>query len=141
MANLGSYFTASAYFGLSPAYNQTFNLNGGLSLFFITLVLSIVTIIGMWKMFEKAGKPGWASIVPVYNIVVMLEIIKKPTWMVLLFFIPFVNFIVGLIIVFDIAREFGKGILFAIGMILFPFIFYPILGFGKSTYANAPAAI
>ncbi len=146
------YFTASTYSGLSPIFNEAINGGNGSFAFWgtlsanpssllITLILSVLTVAGMWKMFQKAGKPGWASIIPIYNIVIMLEIAKKPIWWVILYFIPLVNLVVGLIVIFDIAKEFGKGIGFAIGMIFLPFIFFPILGFGKSAYANAPAAI
>lgn len=145
--NPASYLTASAYSGLSPIFNESvkggvksFAVWGTVSFgpltFLITLILSVLTIVGMWKIFVKAGKPGWASIVPIYNLVIMLEIVKKPTWWVILYFIPFVNIIVGLIIIFDLAKSFGKGIGFTIGMILLPFIFYPILGLGKSAYTS-----
>ena len=88
----------------------------------------------MWKIFSKAGQPGWAAIIPVYNMVVLLQIVKKPIWWILLLIIPFVNIIIGLIVLYRLARVFGKGIGFTLGLIFLSIIFYPILAFGKSTY-------
>lgn len=103
-------------------------------IFLITFIVSIFVIAGIWKIFKKAGKPGWASIVPVYNIVVMLEVVNKPIWWILLYFIPFVNMIVGLLVIYELAKIFKRGIGFTLGLVFLPFIFYPILGFGKSEY-------
>ena len=99
----------------------------------------LLIIVPMWKLFEKAGKPGWAAIIPIYNIIVILEIIGEPTWWVLLFFIPFVNFIMVIILMAKFAAAFGKGAGFTVGLIVLPFIFYPILGFGKSQYVGSAA--
>lgn len=121
-----------------PCHKETFVLFGIIWLtpfiFFITFIASVFAIAGIWKIFSKAGKPGWASIVPVYNLVVMLEVIDRPIWWILLYFIPFVNMIVALIVVYELSKMFKKGIGFTLGLVFFPFIFYPILGFGKSEY-------
>jgi len=101
---------------------------------FVWLAVIILILIGIWKVFTKAGKPGWASIVPIYNIIVLLEIAGKPTWWILLYLIPFVNIIIGIIVTVEVARQFGQGIGFALGLIFLPFIFYPILGFGNARY-------
>ena len=106
----------------------------------IELALVIVIIAGLWKIVVKAGKPGWAAIMPIYNLVVMLEIIGKPIWWILLFFIPCVNIVVSILVAVELAKCFGQGAGFAVGMILLPFVFYPILGFGDSRYRGpAPA--
>lgn len=106
----------------------------------VELALVIAIIAGIWKIFVKAGKPGWAAIIPIYNLVVMLEIIGKPLWWILLYFIPCVNIIVSILVAVELAKCFGQGAGFAVGMILLPFIFYPILGFGDSRYRGpAPA--
>ncbi len=94
----------------------------------------LLLIISLWKIFTKAGKPGWASIVPVYNFIVQLEIINRPLWWILLMFIPFVNFIIVIILINDLAKVFGKGPGFTVGLLFLPFIFYPILAFGSATY-------
>ena len=99
------------------------------------LGIMIVIIAGYWKTFEKAGKPGWASLIPFYNIYVMLEIVGRPGWWLILFFIPFVNFVVLILISIDMAKSFGKGDGFGILMLwlLMP-IGYLMLGFGDAEY-------
>ena len=77
---------------------------GGL-LYMAIIVLSIV---GLWKLFEKAGKPGWASLIPIYNIIVMFEIVGKPMWQLVLFFIPFANIYVAITLVIGLAKSYGK---------------------------------
>lgn len=100
----------------------------------------ILMIAGVWKIFTKAGQPGWASIVPIYNWYVWCKIVGRPGWWVILFFIPFVNLIVGIILCIDLAKSFGKGVGFGIGLILLPVIFCPILGFGSAQYQRPAAA-
>lgn len=104
----------------------------------LPLVLLLLMIAGLWTTFTKAGQPGWAAIIPIYNIFILLKIVGRPAWWLLLFFIPIVNFIVGVIISIDVAKAFEKGVGFAIGLLILPVIFYPILGLGDSTYAGAP---
>ncbi|MBV8547119.1 MAG: signal peptidase I [Acidobacteria bacterium] len=103
------------------------------------IVIVLLVVIGMWKVFVKAGKPGWAAIIPIYNMIVLLEIAGKPLWWIILLLIPFVNFIVAIILLIAVARNFGKGIGFALGLLLLPFIFYPILGFGDARYQPVAA--
>ena len=111
----------------------------GLLFWVIWLGFIIFCIAGIWKTFEKAGKPGWAAIVPIYNVIVMLEIAGKPIWWIILYLIPVVNIIVAFMVMAAFARNFGKGTGFAIGLVFLPFIFYPILGFGDATYQPAAA--
>lgn len=109
----------------------------------IYLAIIIFYIYCGWKLYEKAGKPGWAAIVPIYNIIVLLEIIKKPLWWIVLLFIPLVNFVVLILIYVELAKAFGKGTGFAVGLLLLSFIFYPILALGDAKYVYgepAPAA-
>ena len=101
----------------------------------VWLAVVIVCVAGIWKTFEKAGKPGWACLVPIYNVFVMLQIAGKPAWWLLLFLIPFVNLIVAIIVMIEIARRFGKGPGFGIGLAFLGFIFFPILGFGSAQYS------
>ena len=105
-------------------------------LILISLLIALVTIIGMWKVFTKAGKPGWASIIPIYNLIVLLEIAGRPLWWFVLLLIPFVNFIVILIIFIDVAKSFGQGTGFGLGLALLGPIFFPILGFGSARYVG-----
>lgn len=106
----------------------------------IWLALAALVIIGMWKVFTKAGKPGWAAIIPIYNLIVLLEIVGKPLWWIILMFIPFVNIVIGIMVAIELAKVFGKGTGFAIGLVLLPVVFYPILGFGDAKYLGQPAA-
>jgi len=101
----------------------------------IWLAVALLMVVGMWKMFSKAGKPGWACLVPIYNGVVLLDIAGKPIWWIILFFIPFVNLIPCILMPVGIARNFGRGTGTALGLIFLGFIFYPILGFGSAVYS------
>jgi Family of unknown function (DUF5684) len=103
------------------------------------LAFMILMIAACWKIFTKAGQPGWASIIPIYNWYILCKIVGRPGWWVILLLIPFVNFIVGIILCIDLAKSFGKGVGFAIGLILLGVIFFPILGFGSAQY-QGPAA-
>jgi hypothetical protein len=106
----------------------------------IELGIFVVIIAGMWKTFAKAGQPGWAAIVPIYNVYVLCKVGGRPGWWLILFFIPFVNVIIAAILSIDIAKAFGKGIGFGVGLWLLGFIFYPILGFGSAQYQGPAAA-
>lgn len=108
---------------------------GGVVLLVYGLMLFAI-IAGTWAIFAKAGKPGWASIVPIYNAIVFLEIVGRPIWWVILLFIPCVGFVVSIVLLADLAKSFGKGVGFAVGMIFLPFIFVPLLGFGDAKYAG-----
>ncbi len=100
----------------------------------IYLAIIILIIASFWMVFSKAGKPGWAAIIPIYNIIVMLQIVGRPWWWILLMFIPIVGLVIAIIVSIDMAKSFGKGTGFGIGLALLGFIFYPILGFGSATY-------
>jgi hypothetical protein len=106
----------------------------GVGMMLVWCAVVLILIISMWKIFTKAGKPGWAAIVPIYNMIVMLEIACKPIWWFILLLIPLVNIIVIIIVLIELAKRFGKGVGFAIGMLILPFIFYPMLAFGDSKY-------
>jgi Family of unknown function (DUF5684) len=101
------------------------------------LVIVVVAIAGYWKTFEKAGKPGWGAIIPIYNVILLLQIAGKPTWWLVLFLIPIVNVVIAILMSLDVAKNFGKGPGFGIGLAFLGFIFYPILGFGDAVYRPA----
>ena len=105
-----------------------------LSITVLYLGLIILILAGMWKVFSKAGQPGWAAIIPIYNIYILLKIVCKPGWWLILYIIPLVNIIIVIIVTNNLAKRFKKGIGFTIGLIFLPFIFFPILGFGDATY-------
>jgi hypothetical protein len=100
----------------------------------IYFALLAVAIAGIWKTFVKAGKPGWAAIVPFYNVFVLVEISGRPVWWFLLFFIPCVNIVISIMVMIDVAAKFGKSAGFGVGLALLGFIFFPILGFGDAQY-------
>jgi hypothetical protein len=100
--------------------------------------LIALIIAGVWKTFAKAGKPGWAAIIPIYNIIIMLEIAGKPIWWIILFLIPCVNIIMAIILCIEFAKAYGKGAGFGLGLAFLGFIFFPILGFGDAKYVGVP---
>jgi hypothetical protein len=112
---------------------------GGIIPGIIGLIVMIVIFAGIWKVFTKAGQPGWAVLIPIYNAYVLCKIAGKSGWWVLLMLLPCVGFIFAIIVTIGVAQNFGKGIGFALGLIFLPFIFYPILGYGDASYQVAPA--
>lgn len=98
-------------------------------------IVFVVIIAANWRIYQKAGKPGWASIIPFYNIIVLLEIVGKPLlWFFLIIFVPIANIIFGIWTLNLLSKSFGKSSGFTVGLIFLPFIFYPILGFGNAEY-------
>jgi hypothetical protein len=89
---------------------------------------------GEWKVFTKAGQPGWAVLIPIYNIYVTLKTAGKPGWWLILAFIPIANVVVAILIPIGIVNDFGKGAGFGLGLLFLGFIFYPILAFGDAQY-------
>jgi len=108
----------------------------GLIVLLFFLALALVPLAGMWKVFEKAGQPGWAAIIPILNIFYLLEIADKDTWWLILFLIPFVNFLVSAVVMIDVAKNFGKGPGYGLGLFFLSFIFWPLLGFGDAEYVG-----
>ena len=106
----------------------------GAGFMIVWLAIAVLMIASMWKVFVKAGKPGWAAIIPIYNFVVLCEIAGKPAWWVVLLFVPFVNFVVIIILSIALAKKFGKGTGYGIGLALLGIVFYPMLGFGSAQY-------
>ena len=100
----------------------------------LSIGLGILTIVAMWILYDRAGKPGWAAIVPVYNVIVMLEITGKPTWWILLILIPFVGIVFYLIVHFAFMDAFGQGILMSLLSLIVPWIIFPMMAFGGAVY-------
>jgi hypothetical protein len=101
------------------------------------LAVAIFFIVCSWKIYQKAGKPGWTSIVPIYNAIIMLDIIRKPRWWIILMIIPYVNLVMAFIVSYHLAKVFGKDIGYMLGLVFLPFIFYPMLAFGSAQYNGA----
>jgi len=122
---------------LAQSEDGTVNIGPGGML--VVLLVFILVIAGMWKVFTKAGKPGWAAIIPIYNMVVLLQIAGKPLWWIVLFFIPIVIIVIAAMIMIGVAKAFGKGTGFALGLLFLSPIFIPILGFSDAQYIGTPA--
>jgi hypothetical protein len=102
----------------------------------VYVAIIAVVVVGLWKVFVKARQPGWAALIPIFNIYILCIIAGKPAWWIVLFLIPIVNIIASIIVFLEVAKFFGKGPGFAIGMVFFPFVFLPILGFSNATYSG-----
>ncbi len=107
----------------------------GIVVLLFQLAIIIVMIMATWKVFDKAGQPGWACLVPFYNIYIFLVIAEKPAWWILLMLIPLVNIIFGVIACIAFAKKFGKDALFGIGIALLGIVFLPILAWGDAEYS------
>ena len=106
----------------------------GLLFLVIELGIAAVMIAGMWKLFVKAGQPGWAAIVPIYNTYVLTQITGRPILWFVLSLIPCVNLVAAWVLTQDLAKSFGKSSGYGIGLFLLSPIFLPMLGFGSDTY-------
>ena len=104
------------------------------------LLLMALVLAGWWKIFAKAGEPGWKALIPVYNAYVFLRIAGCPGWWTILYFLPFVNFVIHGFHSHRLARCFGKGTGFAVGLFLLAPFFWPALGFGKAEYSRPEPA-
>lgn len=107
------------------------------SIFYLGFIALMIA--SMWKINIKAGQPGWACLIPFYNVIVMLKIAGKPAWWLVLMIIPLVNIVIAILMTAGIARAFGKGAGFTVGLLLLSPIFYPILAFGDAEY-QGPAS-
>ena len=112
-------------------------MSGIVWLIYVAIIVAVIA--GWWMIFTKAGEAGWKSIIPIYNIIVLLKIVGREWWWVILMIIPIVGFIVWIIVALDLAKSFGRGTGFGIGLIFLAPIFSLILGFGSDTYRGTPA--
>ena len=108
-------------------------MNGsGVVIFFYIAILVLLVASG-WQVFSKAGEAGWQVLIPIWNLIVVLKIVGRPWWWIILWFIPLVNIVISLIVSLNLAKSFGRGGGFGVGIWLLGFIFVPILGFGSAT--------
>lgn len=108
----------------------------GVVFWIICMAIAVVQIVAMWKLFKKAGRPGWASIIPVYNYIVLIQVAEAPMWYLALVFLVAP---VGLLMTYiKVAEKFGKSAGFGVLIWFFPFVGLPILAFGKSQYLGMP---
>ncbi|MGA2293671.1 MAG: DUF5684 domain-containing protein [Acidimicrobiales bacterium] len=109
---------------------------GSPAFFVVVIAVLVFYIAAEWRLFTKAGRPGWAVLIPVYNLYVQIKIAGKPGWWLILYLIPFVNIIIALFVAFGLARAFSKSDAFGVGLWLLSFIFVPILAFGPAQYSD-----
>ena len=103
----------------------------------VYIAIIVLMIASIWVIFNKAGKPGWASIIPIYNIIVMLEVVGKPWWwLLLMMFVPIVNVVFAIWMINLLSKSFGKGVGYTLGLLFLSIIFYPILAFGSAKYVG-----
>jgi Family of unknown function (DUF5684) len=119
---------------------QSSDGGGSAILWLLYVAFIVVYLVAAWIVYTKAGEEGWKALIPIYNVWVLLKIVGRPGWWLLLFLIPFVNFVIWIIVSIDLAKSFGKGTGFALGLIFFAPIFYMILAFGDATYRGPAAA-
>jgi len=111
----------------------------GATFWIVWCVVMVFYIATMWKIYTKAGQPGWASIIPIYNLVVLHQMVGKPVWWVILYFVPVVNIVIAIIVTHALSLSFGKSTGFTLGLILLGFIFYPILAWSDAQYLGPTA--
>ena len=124
-------------YSTSTSYDASSGLSAGVGLILVLVIFALVIfmLVAMWKVFTKAGKPGWAALVPIYNSYILCEIAGRPGWWTLLTLIPYVNYVIFLLIAIDVAKAFGKSTAFGVvGLWLFGPVGYAMLGFGGATY-------
>ena len=100
-------------------------------------IIMVFFLICYWKIFVKAGKPGWAAIIPIYSAIVLLEIVGKPTWWIILMFLPLVNIVIAIMVVHELSLSFGQGVGMTLLLVFLPFIGLPVLAFGDAKYQGA----
>lgn len=121
------WFNFYNYNGYPDPYTATF-------MSIVGVVISILLVVAFWKIFQKAGEPGWKSIIPFYNLYTMCKIIWGTGWLFFLFIIPIVSFIFYIMSAYRLAKVFGKGMGYTLGIIFLPNVFTLILGFGNAQY-------
>lgn len=104
----------------------------------ILLGIILLPFISLWKIFEKAGEPGWQAIIPIYNLAVIMKIVNKPWWWALLALIPYLGFIWTIWGLNLLVKRFGKSEFFTAGLVILWFIFFPILAFGDAKFIKNP---
>jgi hypothetical protein len=108
----------------------------------VMLAVAVVFIVGMWKVFEKAGQPGWAALIPIYNAYIIIKIAGRPGWWLLMLLIPLVNIVFCLLLAIDVAKAFGQSAVFGVVLLfLLGGIGYLVLGFGNYSYVGTPGMV
>jgi hypothetical protein len=108
-------------------------------IFLLVFYLALITfvVIAHWKLYSKASQPGWAVLVPIYNLIVLCDIAKQPRWYTIMMFLPIVNIVFYIFMMSGLSKQFGKDNGFTVGLVFLSFIFIPILAFGNARYQGA----
>ncbi len=127
---------ATTYNYVTTTEYTTPEVDTGVSMVFVgfAIVLAVIMIAAMWKIFLKAGRPGWAAIVPIYNTLQLIWTSGKPWWWFLLMCIPIVNIVAIIVIYYNLCKAFGKGVGYTLLLIFLPIIGFPMLAWGSATY-------
>ena len=104
--------------------------------FAVVIAILLSTLAGMWATFEKAGQKGWLALIPIYNAFIVCRVSGIPPVWFLGLFIPVINLVVAILMSIGVAKNFGKGTAFGLGLSFLGFVFWPILGFGNAVYRN-----
>ncbi len=110
----------------------------GIGFLILAAAFALFMLFAMWKINKKAGQPGWAALIPIYNIYIELKIARMEWWYLIILIIPIAGFVVYVMLCINLAKAFGKGTGFSFGLFFLPFIFFPILAFGDAKYAYGP---
>ena len=103
----------------------------------VYIVVIVFEIAALWQVFVKAGQPGWAAIIPIYNVFVLTKLAGYHGATILLFLIPIFNIIWGIVIALGLAKAFGKGGAFGFFLLwLLSLIGYFILGYGRAEFVG-----
>ena len=132
-------FADSNYTYTTSSYSSSGPIHWGIILIFLGFyaVIALLMIISFWKVFTKAGKPGWASFIPIYNIWIIFELTGYPGWWSLLLLVPLVNLfpsVIALMAYYKLGQLFGKSSGFSVCLVLFPYITFPMLAFGSAQF-------
>ncbi len=106
----------------------------GTTMLIVELAFIVLVIAGLWATLNKAGRPGWGAIIPIYNLYLIIKMAGRPGWWLILYLIPIVNIIIGLIVAIDVSQNFGHGAGYGILLWIFPWLMYLVLGFGSAQY-------
>lgn len=126
--------------GADPGGGLAALAGAGIAMVLVYLAVILAVVAGVWKIFTKAGKPGWAALIPIYNLVVLLEITGQPLWYIVLYLIPCTAPIAAVIVALELSKRFGQGVGFGLGLAFLAPVFLPLLGFGSYQYFRPVAA-
>ena len=115
---------------IAPQQDVSKLKNLGITYLIVFTLILLLMLVSTWMVYEKAGEAGWKSLIPIYNVYILMVIAGKPGWWVLLMLVPVVNLICYFLVMLALADRFGRGAVFGIGLFFLPMVFFPLLAFG-----------